>query len=117
MRLGPAFLSGVIGGAVMALFIIIARASGIRIDPELLLGGLGARMSSALCWTLGLGLHFLISGLAGVAYAVAFEHLAHRAGFRLGILFSLFHTGVVGLALSAVRPLHPVLPGASHDFL
>jgi hypothetical protein len=112
MRIARAFIGGVAGGAVMTIFMALGRASGVPFSLEMVLGTLCGGPPSRLAWGCGFALHLVISGLIGVAYAYAFELLAHRASWRLGVVISIAHS-VIGWAgvtlISEVKPLAPDL--------
>jgi hypothetical protein len=110
MRVGRAFVGGISGGAVMTLFMALGRASGVPFALEMLLGTLCGGQPTRAAWACGFVAHLVISGLIGILYAAAFEHIAHRASWRLGVVLSIAHSVIawVGVALiSEVKPLGP----------
>jgi hypothetical protein len=105
-----AFLSGMAGGAVMTLFMAIGRASGVPFAIEMVLGVLCDDQPGLSHWLCGFGIHLLISGFVGIVYATGFELVTHRAGWRLGIAFSVAHTALEWTALTLVSRVHPLAP-------
>ena len=69
-----------------------------------------------LVWAAGLALHLFASGVLGVAYLYAFEHVFHRANFRLGICLSIVHTAVEWAVVSLVAQAHPLAPEIARLF-
>ncbi|HVY46266.1 MAG TPA: hypothetical protein VHB21_10325 [Minicystis sp.] len=108
MRIGRAFGCGVLAGAVMTLFIAIGRANGVPFALELVLATLSGGPPTRAAWLVGFALHLAVSGALGIAYAAAFEHLTHRASWRVGLLFSIAHSTVEWTLVSLVATVHPL---------
>jgi hypothetical protein len=111
-RMNPAraFLSGSAAGAVMSLFMAVARAAGIPIELELMLGTLGGVEPCVATWAMGFMIHLLLSGFFGVLYGLGFDYVTHRAGFRVGMLLSIAHMALLGLLIGALAQVHPLMP-------
>jgi hypothetical protein len=54
-------------------------------------------------------LYLLIAGLLACLYAIGFVYVTERASWAIGLLFSLVHLGVAGLAMDALGDIHPLL--------
>jgi hypothetical protein len=109
MKVGRAFVAGVIGGAVMSLLMAIGRAIGMPVNLEMILGTVTGMEPGVAAWTLGFVVHLVISGAIALLYGIGFEHVAHRAGAMPGILFSLLHIVIGGLALGSIPRIHPLV--------
>jgi hypothetical protein len=111
-RMNPAraFLSGAAAGAVMSLFMAAARAAGIPIELEHMLGTLGGVEPCVTTWVMGFLIHLLLSGIFGVLYGLGFDYVTHRAGFRVGMLLSMAHMALLGLLVGALSQVHPLMP-------
>ena len=58
---------------------------------------------------IGFIMHLSISGLIALIYAWGFEHVAHRAGWLVGVGFSLIHSIGTGLFMGLVPMMHPMM--------
>jgi len=110
MKTGKAFVAGVVGGLVITLIGVVARAIGMKINVEMMLGTMFGGPSSTGKWVLGLVLHLILSGLIALAYAAGFEYVAHRAGAAVGTVFSLVHIILAGVVLGMIPAIHPLIP-------
>ncbi len=110
MRVGRAFVGGVSAGAVMTLFMALARASGVPFALETLLGTLCGGPPTRTAWMCGFVIHLVLSGAIGVAYAAVFEFVAHRASWRLGLLLSLAHSVIAWAAVTLISEVKPLAP-------
>ena len=66
------------------------------LNLAMLLGSLITEAKSLITLTVGLAIHLVISATIAVIYAIFFEVFG-RAGWSLGILFSVVHTIIGGL--------------------
>jgi hypothetical protein len=110
MKLRAAFLSGTLGGVAMTTVMAIARTMGMRFHFEMMLGTLLGGPPDAARWSTGLVMHLILSGLIALIYALGFEHVTHRAGWLIGIAFSIVHIAIAGILLGWVGALNPVVP-------
>ena len=106
MNVRRAFVCGVAGGGVMTLFMAIGRGSGVPFVLELILGAACDGHPGTTEWALGLALPLLVSGMIGVVYGACFAMLTQRAGWRLGIAFSVAHTLLEWCAVSFGSWMH-----------
>lgn len=100
---------------------LLARGLGMEVHLEQTLGTLLIAPGAA-AWVVGLGMHLVVSGLIALVYAWGFEHVTHRAGWTVGLAFSLVHTLVSGVSMGALLPgLHPLvteaMPGPGYFML
>lgn len=110
MNHGSAFLAGVIGGAVMTVIMAVERAFGMRIHFEMMLGTMLDGDPSIAKWALGLIVHLALSGVIGLLYAFGFEHVTKRAGWLVGVAFSVVHTVIAGILIGLVPAVSPLVP-------
>lgn len=109
MRTGRAFVAGVIGGATMSVLMWLARVMGMEINLSMLLGTMIVLPPGPVAWITGFLVHLTISGLIALLYAWGFEHVTHRAGWSVGVGFSVVHAIVAGLVFGVVPAMHPLI--------
>lgn len=110
MRVGLAFLAGVIGGAVMILIMIIARAAGMtEMNMAMVLGSMITQQTTAGTWALGFVMHLVISGLIALIYAAVFEAI-RRSNWFLGLIGGAIHAVIAGFVLLWMPAIHPLMP-------
>lgn len=110
MKIGKAFLAGVVGGVATTLIGAIARAAGMSVNFEETLGSMVTRELGPTAFSIGLMMHLVISGLIALVYAAGFEFGTRRADWRTGMAFSLLHTFIAGLFLVMMPVIHPLIP-------
>jgi len=90
--------------------VVVGRCRGVtELNIELLLDSLFTRDLSLLAGAMGVVVYLLIAGSIACLYAVSFEHVTQRASWAVGLLFSLAHLGMTGLAMDALGDIHPLL--------
>jgi hypothetical protein len=110
MRVGLAFLAGVIGGAVMILGVAIARAAGLTdLNLAMIWGSMITEDTTAGTWVLGVVIHLVVSGLIALIYAAIFEAI-RRSNWFLGLIGGAIHAVIGGLVFSALPGIHPLMP-------
>lgn len=110
MNAQRAFVAGVTGGAVMSLLLVMARTvMGMPANLELMLGAMFVDPSTT-AWMIGVVMHLMISGVIALAYAWGFENVTHRAGWLVGVGFSLIHVVIAGVAMGMIPMMHPRMP-------
>jgi hypothetical protein len=110
MRVGLAFLAGVIGGAVMILLMMVARAAGMtEMNLAMVLGSMITRETTAGTWALGFVMHLVISGLIALIYAAVFEAI-RRSNWFLGLIGGAIHAVIGGVLFGYLPPIHPLIP-------
>jgi hypothetical protein len=111
MRVGLAFLAGVIGGAVMIALVAIARAAGITdLNLGILWGSMITGNATAGTWVLGALIHLIVSGLIALIYAAVFEAIRGSNWFT-GLIGGAVHAVIGGLLFAAL----PGTPGFIRD--
>jgi hypothetical protein len=105
-----AFYSGVIGGLVTSVMMILGRSMDVtKLNVELALGSMLTHNLSHLSGAIGVLLYLLIAGLIGCLYATGFVYVTQRASWAIGLLFALVHLGMTGLVMDALGDLHPLM--------
>ncbi|MDP9310480.1 MAG: hypothetical protein M3R24_06265 [Chloroflexota bacterium] len=111
MNYGRAFFAGVVGGAAMTAVITLVRVMGIMdVNLSMMEGSMITAAVGLGTWLLGFVMHLMISGLIALAYAAGFEHVTHRAGWHIGVGFSLIHSLIAGLMFGTMPTIHPLVP-------
>ena len=110
MKAGKAFVAGMIGGAAMSAVMWMGRSMmGMDVNLSMMLGTMFVQPPGSAAWVVGFMMHLMISGLIALIYAAAFEHVTHRAGWGIGVLFSLVHSVGTGLFMGMVPAIHPMI--------
>lgn len=109
MNMARAFSAGVVGGIATTILGAVLRTFGMPVNLELMLGTM-LLARGPIAWIVGLVLHLLVSGGLGLLYGVGFERVTHRAGAGVGVLFSVVHVLVAGVAMLAVPAVHRLIP-------
>ncbi|MEO8881217.1 MAG: DUF6789 family protein [Gemmatimonadaceae bacterium] len=108
---GKAFVAGVVGGAAMSAMMWMGRTfMGMDVDLSMMLGTMFVRPRGAVAWIVGFMMHLTIAGLIALLYAWGFEHVTHRAGWLVGVGFSIIHSIGTGLFMGMVPAIHPMIP-------
>ncbi len=110
MRIVRAFVGGIAGGAAMTLFMALGRASGVPFALDTVVGTLCGGHPTRIAWGCGFAVHLLLSGVIGLAYAAAFELVAHRASWRLGLVLSLVHSVIAWAGVMIIYGGKPFAP-------
>ncbi len=111
MNYGRAFMAGVVGGAVMTAIITLVRVMGMMdVNLSMMEGSMVAGSTGPAVWLMGFIMHLIISGLIALAYAAGFEYVTQRAGWGVGIAFSLIHILIAGMVFGMVPMMHPLIP-------
>ena len=111
MSAGRAFVAGMVGGAAMSAVMWMGRSMlGMDVNLSMMLGTMFVQPPGAVAWIVGFIMHLMISGLIALIYAWGFEHVTHRAGWLVGVLFSLIHSIGTGLFMGMVPAMHPLIP-------
>ena len=103
-----AALAGLVGGLVMLAPHVSPTA--LRMNVIVMWGTL-FRLRGDQARAIGLAIHFALSALVGIIYALGFQLLGVRDGLLLwGVIGGLVHWLMGGLFLALVPPLHPEIP-------
>jgi hypothetical protein len=111
MRVREALVSGIGAGIAMTLATWLAGRVAPCTDMPMIWGTMLLPAGDE-AWLLGLVIHLLVAALVGLVYAFAFEHVTHGASAWTGVLFSLAHSLVAGIALGLLPRVHPRIPQA-----
>lgn len=84
---------------------------GLSVNVEMIWGTMFLPNSGG-AWLLGLIIHLMVSGIAGLIYAAAFEFITYRASAALGAAFSLVHSVIAGVSIGMLPAIHPRIPEA-----
>jgi hypothetical protein len=110
MRVGLAFIAGMIGWAVMVGLLILLRGLGAtNLNLSLIVGALFTGQVTAGTWVLGFVLGLFISGLIALIYAAVFEGL-RRSTWWLGLIGGAIHAAIGGLFFGWMSAFHPAMP-------
>ena len=111
MNAGKAFTAGVVGGAVMSLLMWMARTfMGMPANLEMMLGTMLGLAPGPTAWIAGFIWHLVNSGVIALIYAWGFEHVTHRAGWLVGLGFSISHAILAGIFMGMMPAMHPMIP-------
>jgi hypothetical protein len=102
MKYGKAFGGGIMGAMAMSIIMAMARAMGIPVNLEKLLGTLLGGPSSLTMWGMGFFIHLAAGGLFGLVYAVGFDYTAQRANWLVGPVFGVVHGVLSGIFIAQV---------------
>lgn len=111
MRVREALISGVGAGVAMTAATWLAERVAPCTNMPMVWGTM-LLPASYEAWLLGLVIHLIVAAAVGVLYALAFEHVTHRAGAWTGVLVSLIHSLIAGIALGLLPRVHPRIPQA-----
>jgi len=111
MKTRRAVVGGLIGGLALSAFGAVARATGIPVQLELLLGTIIVPTAGATAVVVGFAAHLAVSIAIALLYAAGFERWARRGGWTVGLAFSLVHTAISGAVIGLVPYVHPRVPG------
>jgi len=110
MRVGLAFVAGMIGWAVMVGLTILLRAVGAtELNLSMIVGALFTAQVSAGTWVLGFVAGLIISGLIALLYAWAFEGM-RRSNWKLGVIGGAIHAVIGGIFFGFMPLFHPAMP-------
>jgi hypothetical protein len=110
MRVGLAFLAGVIGGAVMIALLVIARAFGwTDLNFGMIWGSIFTQHISAGTWVLGFVIHLVVSGLVALIYAAIFEAI-RTSNWGLGLIGGAIHAVIAGFLFAGLPSINTLMP-------
>ena len=99
----------------MSLLATLARARGVPVNTELLLGTFSGGNPGNSEWISGFAVSLLVAGAVGCLYGQGFQLLAPRGGVRAGLAFGFVHAIVGGVLLEATTTIHPLVPEGLPD--
>jgi hypothetical protein len=109
MNTGKAIGAGIAGAIAMSILMAVARFMGMNVNLEMMLGTMLLGPGTA-AWIIGFGMHLAMGAIFGLIYAAIFENVTHRAGAGTGMLVSIGHILVAGLAMAVIPVIHPMMP-------
>lgn len=110
MKTGKAFAAGMVGSIVMVLLMWMARTfMGMHINLSMMLGTMFLPMGMG-AWIMGFIMHLIIGGIIGIIYAWGFERVTHKAGWTVGLGFSVIHAIIAGIFMGMIPVIHPRIP-------
>lgn len=110
MRVGLAFVAGMIGWAVMVGLTILLQAIGAtELNLSMIVGSLFTGQVSSGTWALGFVAGLIISGVIALIYAAAFEAI-RRSNWWLGLIGGAIHAAIGGLFFGWMSLFHPAMP-------
>jgi hypothetical protein len=98
-----------VAATACTLVMFLARAVGVGVHLEMMLGSLLTASIGPTTWLIGFVIHLLASGLVALIYAAFFEAIG-RAGAGLGVLMGVVHAFIAGALFYFVPALHPLIP-------
>lgn len=110
MNGSKAFAAGVIGAAVMTILMGLARAAGVPVNLEMMLGSMLTGGIGIATWVLGFAMHLVAGGIIAILYAMVF-HAIGRASGGIGLTIAAVHTVISGIGLIFIPAMHPMIPG------
>lgn len=112
LEIGPAVVSGLIGGAVMLVLLyagIVMMPDKMRMNLLLMLGGMMG-LTGAGAYIVGLMIHAGMSAGFGVIHAAIFAARDYDESIvAWGLLFGLVHAIVTGMGLGMMPAMHPLI--------
>jgi hypothetical protein len=105
-----ALLFGVLGAGAISVIQALARAAGVPISIELLLGTLIRHVPDGTAFGIGLVMHLIIGGLFGLLYGYLFERVWDHGGAATGMLTAVVHALAVGIFVGLTPQFHPLIP-------
>lgn len=114
MNHGRAAIGGVVAAAAISGLGLLARAMGVALDLEVLLGSALLGRVDSTAWAVGIAIHLTLGGIFGMIYAFLFraaEH-SHASPATVGASIASIHAVVAGVVLAALPAVHPLVPKA-----
>jgi len=115
MRPGRAILFGVLGAAAISLLTAVLRALGLPLSIEIILGTLPGLAPGGAAFGLGLAIHLTMGALFGLLYGYLFEYVWDHGGATTGMLTSVVHASLIGIAIGLTPQFHPLIPERMPD--
>src|SRR5262245_1284112 len=110
MSRSTGFLAGLLGALVISMFSAGARAVGVDLEFEMLLGSWLTALVGPATWLIGFTMHLVLGGLLGVGYAMLLPRAGTVIDAGAGAGVGVSHALVAGVALVCLPALHPAVP-------
>lgn len=105
-----AALAGLIGAAVMTIFIYLLRISGQRLNFPFLLGTFLVDYDhKSKAYAVGNILHLIIGAFWGVLYVFTLAAMGLQPTWPAGILWGFAHGIFIGVIMSTIGEAHPYM--------
>jgi hypothetical protein len=115
MRIGRAIVFGVVGAVAISAASAVLRVLGVPISIEMILGTLPGLAPSGAAFVLGLAIHLGIGALFGLLYGYLFERVWNHGGASTGMILSVIHAALIGMAIGLTPQFHPFVPEVVPD--
>lgn len=103
-----AALAGIIGAAIMALFIYLFKAAGFNLDIPWLLGTRYVAIENlSKAYTIGMILHLLLGAFWGMFYVYSLIAMAVPPNWPAGIMYGVSHSIFIGAMIGILSSSHP----------
>ncbi|MGE5296578.1 MAG: hypothetical protein ACM3VT_17295 [Solirubrobacterales bacterium] len=110
MRVGLAFIAGMIGWAAMVgLTVLIQLTGATQFDWSMLVGSVITGQIGSGAWILGFVAGLIISGLIALIYGAVFEGM-QRSNWRLGVVGGIIHAAIGGVFFAAMSSFDRAMP-------
>ncbi len=116
MRMWPAFLAGVVGGASMVILRMLLQASGVDLgfDPARLWGTM-LLIHGTSGQLVGMAIHLIGSGAIALIFAWCYARLgAHDHFWALGLLGGAILWLIAGVFMTLIPAIHLEIPEQRH---
>ncbi len=110
MRARRALLFGVTGAAAISVVSWVLRAVGLPIQLEMILGTAVSGMPGTTAYLVGLAMHLAIGGAFGLLYGWLMETVWVHGGASMGMILSVIHAALIGMAVGLTPQFHPMIP-------
>lgn len=115
MRAQRALLFGVIGAGAISALSGVLRVAGLPIGLEMILGTAFGAAPGNGAFALGLVLHLAIGGAFGLLYGWLMETVWDHGGASTGMILSVIHAAIIGMAVGLTPQFHPGIPERMAD--
>ncbi|MFH5832688.1 hypothetical protein ACG2F4_12870 [Halalkalibaculum sp. DA3122] len=101
-------VAGIVGAAVMALFIYLFKAVGYNLDIPWLLGTRFVPIEDrSRAYTVGMTLHLLLGAFWGIFYVFTLSAMAVTPNWPAGIMYGVSHSIFIGAMIGILSSEHP----------
>lgn len=101
---------GVLGAVAISALSFALRAAGIPLGIETILGTMVGAPPSPSTFFVGLLMHLGIGALFGLLYGWLFEKVWVHGGVGTGVILSVIHAALIGMAIGLTPQFHPLIP-------
>lgn len=101
---------GVLGAVAISALSFALRAAGVPIGIETILGTMVGAPLGPSAFFVGLLMHLAIGGAFGLLYGWLFETVWVHGGAGTGMILSVLHAALIGMAVGLTPQFHPLIP-------